>query len=277
MPTQILDYFASLVADDNTLPLTEAGFAVAQIAYPDLDLEDARSHIDTLAQKLKARIPPEMTTVDRVRALIYYFYRELGFGPNQNDYYDPDNSYLNAVIKSRRGNPLALAVLMMEFATQIDVPLKGISFPTHFLLRLTLPIGEVIIDPIDGSSLSKGRLQEMLDPYLEQQGYTNELTVPLSLFLQTATSREILIRMLGNLKAIYLQEKRWERLLAVQERLVILQPDVIEEVRDRGLAHANLKQNRRALLDLEAYIAAKPDAEDALELQESLTSLREAD
>jgi regulator of sirC expression with transglutaminase-like and TPR domain len=122
--------------------------------------------------------------------------------------------------------------------------------------------------------LSKEELQDMLDPYLEKEGIEDPNTVPLGLFLQVATHREIIARILRNLKAIYLQESRWQRLLAVQQRLVILLPDSIEEVRDRGLAYANLECFRPALEDLEAYVDARPDAADTPKLKERMPTLR---
>ncbi|MNT18647.1 hypothetical protein D3C72_1538620 [compost metagenome] len=148
------------------------------------------------------------------------------------------------------------------------------SFPNHFLLRMTIPAGEVILDPLTGETLSKERLQEMLDPYLEREGITDAGQVPLGLFLRAASHREIVARMLRNLKAIYLQESRWQRLLAVQNRLVILLPGSIEEVRDRGLAYANLECFRPALADLEAYVQARPDASDIGQIRERMPALR---
>jgi regulator of sirC expression with transglutaminase-like and TPR domain len=222
MTTKVLDYFSALVADDDSIPLTETALSIAQDAYPDLDLQAELAAIDVLVARLKNRIAEGTPAIQRLRVLNQFFYRELGFGPNANDYYDPENSYLNAVLQSRRGIPISLAVLLMEIGQQIGLPL------------MSIPAGEVVLDPLTGQTLSKEELQDMLDPYLEKEGIEDPNTVPLGLFLQVATHREIIARILRNLKAIYLQESRWQRLLAVQQRLVILLPDSIEEVRDRG-------------------------------------------
>ncbi|MNL47120.1 hypothetical protein D3C87_1698870 [compost metagenome] len=162
----------------------------------------------------------------------------------------------------------------MELGQQIGLPLKGVSFPNHFLVRMTIPAGEVVLDPLTGETLSKEQLQEMLDPYLEREGISDPNQVPLGLFLQVASHREIVARLLRNLKAIYLQESRWQRLLAVQNRLVILLPNSIEEVRDRGLAYANLECFRPALEDLEAYVQARPDAADTTQIRDRMPALR---
>lgn len=276
--TKVLDYFTSLVADDDSIPLTETALAIALDAYPDLDLQAELASIDMLAERLRKQIPGGTPAIDRLRLLNQFFYRDLGFGQNPNDYYDPDNSYLNAVLRSRRGIPISLAVLYMEIGQQVGLPLKGVAFPNHFLLRMSIPAGEVIIDPLSGHTLSKEELQEMLEPFLENEGRSsledNGDGIPLGLFLQVASHRDIIARMLRNLKAIYLQEARWQRMLGVQERLVILLPNSIEEIRDRGLAYANLECFRPAVEDLEAYLEARPDASDAEQLRERLPTLR---
>ena len=272
--TKVLDYFASLVADEHGIPLTETALSIAQDAYPDLDLQSELAALDMLAVRLKRRIAEGTPAIQRLRLLNHFFYRDLGFGANANDYYDPDNSYLNVVLRQRRGIPITLAVLYMELGQQIGLPLKGVSFPNHFLVRMTIPAGEVVLDPLTGETLSKEQLQEMLDPYLEREGISDPNQVPLGLFLQVASHREIVARLLRNLKAIYLQESRWQRLLAVQNRMVILLPNSIEEVRDRGLAYANLECFRPALEDLEAYVQARPDAADTTQIRDRMPALR---
>ena len=203
MPTQQLDYFASLVAEDEHLPLTEAAIAIAQHAYPDLDVQGVLDHIDQMAEKLKTRITPETSAIQRLQILKHYFYTELGFGPNPNDFYAPENSYLHQIIDNRRGIPISLAILMMELGNQIGLKIRGVSFPNHFMMRISLQQGEIIMDPLTGASLSKNELQEMLDPYLDAKGYRGELSLPLNIFLRASSPREILSRFLRNLKMIY--------------------------------------------------------------------------
>ena len=275
MPTQQLDYFASLVSEDEHLPLTEAAIAIAQHAYPDLVVQHVMDEIDALAGKLKQRINKEMSGLQKLQILKQFFYKELGFGPNRNDYYDPDNSYIHSVLSTRRGIPISLALILMELGHQIHLPIKGVSFPNHFMIRLSLPQGEVIIDPLTGTSLSKQELQEMHDPYLDAQGYRGEYQLPLAAFLRSASAREILSRFLRNLKAIYSQQERWERLLGIQQRLVILLPDAVEEIRDRGLALAQLDYIRPAVEDMRRYIDEVPDASDFEEIQAQLIELEQ--
>jgi regulator of sirC expression with transglutaminase-like and TPR domain len=271
--TRVLDYFSALVAEDDGLPLTETALSLAQDAYPDVDLQATLAEIDELVVRLKRRMPEEVDLMQKVGIMNRFFFRELGFAGNVNDYYDPDNSHLNVVLKRRRGIPISLAVLYLEMAEQVGIPARGVSFPGHFLLRVTTPEGEVMLDPTNGKSLSEPEMVEMLEPFVTSAG--DSISRALRMLLQPATQREIVARMLGNLKSIYLQTERWQRLLAVQERLVILLPDSIEEVRDRGFAYARLDYLRPALEDLERYLGDRPDADDATVVESQLHELRQ--
>lgn len=273
MPTQQLDYFTSLVAEDEHFPLTEATVAVAQHAYPDLDVQGVLDQIDQWGNKLKQRITSDTPPIQRLQLLKHFFYKELGFGPNPNDFYAPENSYLHQIIENRRGIPISLAILMMELGQQIGLNIRGVSFPNHFMMRISLQQGEIIMDPLNGESLSKNQLQEMLDPYLDAKGYRGELSLPLNIFLRASSSREILSRFMRNLKMIYSEDERWERLLGIQERLVILLPESSEEVRDRGLIFAQLEYVRPAIADLHRYLSEMPGAEDAADIREHIATL----
>jgi regulator of sirC expression with transglutaminase-like and TPR domain len=273
MTTLTLDYFTSLVAEDESLPLTEAALALAQDAYPDLDLQGSLAEIDELVVRVRRRIPEDADVKQKVGVLNRFFFRELGFTSNRNDYYDPDNSHLNMVLKRRRGIPISLAVIYLEMSEQLGIPVRGIAFPGHFLLRVTTPEGDVMLDPTTGHSLSESQMVEMLEPYVQRVG--ESIGSALRTLLQPATRREILSRMLRNLKGVYLQTERWQRLLAVQQRLVILMPGSIEEVRDRGFAYARLDYLRPAMEDLRHYLDDRPDAEDATVVESELHELRQ--
>jgi len=274
MVIKSLDYFASLVQQDESIPLFEAALAIAQDVDPQLDLGAIQAEVDMLAAKLQKRLAPDASSIQKLRLLNHFFYRELGFAGNVNDYYDPDNSYLHRVIDTRRGIPISLAVLYMELAQQIGLNVKGISFPGHFLMKLSVQAGEIVLDPFNGASLSREELEERLEPYFEQQSYPG--AIPLAYYLHAAHPREILVRMLRNLKTLFVEHMCWQRVLGIQQRLVILLPDEITERRDRGLAYANLECPQAALADLEAYLAERPYASDAEVLRSKLPELREA-
>lgn len=269
-----LNYFASLVQQDSCIPLFEAALAVAQDADPQLDLSAPQAELDMFADKLQRRLPADTSLIQKLRMLNHFFYRELGFAGNVNDYYAPENSYLHRVIATRRGIPISLAVVYMELAQQIGLNVKGVSFPGHFLMKLSIQSGEVVLDPFNGASLSREELEERLEPYLGDRDCPAKIT--LAAHLQPAQPREILARMLQNLKALFLDHQYWDRVLGVQERLVILLPAEIAERRDRGLAYANMECPQAALRDLEAYLAACPHAVDADAIRGMLPELRDA-
>jgi regulator of sirC expression with transglutaminase-like and TPR domain len=269
-----LEYFASLVADDAHFALTEAAISLAQDEVPALDAQMVLAEIDAVAQTLKRRIPADVVPVQKLRFLNRYFFQELGFAGNVNDYYASANSYLHEVLRTRRGIPISLAVLYIELAMQIGLTARGVSFPGHFLVKVKMPQGEVVIDPFTGQSLSRDELDERLMPYKRRQGLLGEFDMPLGLFLQSASPREVLARMLRNLKEIHRSAEDWPRLLAVQQRLVVLLPRDWDERRDRGLAQAELGVWDAAADDLDAYVQHSPQAEDRSAIAERAAELR---
>jgi regulator of sirC expression with transglutaminase-like and TPR domain len=271
-----LQYFASLVAEDQGFALLEAAIAVAQDEYPQLDPQGVLAQVDALADRLKRRIPADAAVLQKLRFLNRYFFQDLGFAGNVNNYYDPRNSYLHEVLNTRRGIPITLALLYTELATQIGLRARGISFPGHFLVKLRATKGEVVIDPLNGQSLSREDLEERLAPYRRERGLTGEFDVPLGLFLQAAAPRDVIARLLRNLKEIHRTAEDWPRLLAVCERLVVLLPQAWEERRDRGLTQAELGHDGAAAADLAAYLKHMPDAEDAASLRQRLEELSDS-
>jgi regulator of sirC expression with transglutaminase-like and TPR domain len=269
-----LQYFASLVAEDQGFALLEAAIAVGQDEHPRLDPQGVLAQIDALAERLKRRIPPDAVVLQKLRFLNRFFFQDLGFAGNVNNYYDPRNSHLHEVLNTRRGIPITLALLYIELATQIGLSARGVSFPGHFLVKLRASKGEVVIDPLSGYSLSREELEERLAPYRAQHGLSGEFEMPLGLFLQAAQPRDTLARLLRNLKEIHRSAEDWPRLLAVCERLVVLLPQAFEERRDRGLTHAELGHDAAAAADLAAYLQQRPDADDAASLLKRLRRLR---
>lgn len=277
--TTPLEYFATLVsesAEQEALPLTEAAIAIAQDNYPRLDLGAVQFELDRLAATLRARLPSDASMVHRLRSLNHYFYKELGFQGNRNDYYDPDNTYLNRVLERRRGIPISLAILYMEIGEQIGLPLRGVSFPGHFLVKLTVRSGDIYLDPYTGQSLSREELEERLAQFLEARKMEVRADLALIPAIQEAPARDILVRMLRNLKGIYHDRRDFDRLLAVQQRLVILRPEAAEERRDRGLIYAQLECSRAALDDLNYYLKQQPDAAESEEIRRTIAILKEA-
>jgi regulator of sirC expression with transglutaminase-like and TPR domain len=179
-------------------------------------------------------------------------------------------------LRTRRGIQISLAVLWVELAQGLGLHARGVCFPGHFMAKVNLPKGQVVIDPFTGQSLSREDLAERLEPYKRRSGLTGEFDVPLGLYLQSAPPRDIIARMLRNLKEIHRAQEDWQRLIAVQDRLIVLMPQAWGEYRDRGLAHAEQGHSAQAVQDLEVYLQHAQDALDIDIVAERVAGLRRA-
>lgn len=271
-----LEYFATLVQSDEDFPLLEAAISIGQDEYPDLDVQQVLGEVDQLLARLKRRVPADAVPLQKLRAINQFFFRDLSFRGNVNNYYDPDNSYVSVVLKTRCAIPISLAVLWLELAQGLGLAARGVGFPGHFMVKVNLPKGQVVIDPMDGQSLSREQLAERLEPFRRRSGLVDEFEVPLGLYLQATPAREIIARMLRNLKEIYRTQEDWPRMLAVQDRLVILLPQAWAEYRDRGLAHAELGHCAEAVADLEQYLGNVEEALDLDAISARVVELRRA-
>jgi regulator of sirC expression with transglutaminase-like and TPR domain len=227
-----LEYFETLVQSDDHFPLLEAVASLAQDEYPDIDVEALLEQVDQLSERLARRIPADSGSLHKLRMLNNYFYGELGFAGNLNNYYDPDNSFLNQVLSQRRGISVSLAVIWLELAQAIGLDAQGVGFPGHFLVKVRLPYpheGHVVMDPLNGQSLSKEDLSERLLPHYTESGLVSEGELSdmfIQLHLRAATPREMVARMLRNLDEIYSAHEDEARRLLIKRRLNVLLPPV---------------------------------------------------
>ncbi len=269
-----LSYFKSLVGAEGHFPLLEAAASIAQDEEPQLDIQDVLATCDALLVRLKRRVKSEADPMRKLSVLNQFFYTDLGFSGNANNFYAPENSYVNEVLQSRRGIPISIAVIWLELAQALGLKAEGVSFPGHFLVKVTLPEGLVVLDPLTGESLGLDNLAERLAPFRPILGDSSDIDTPLGLFLQPAQPREILSRMLRNLKEIFSSQEDWPRLIGVLDRLIVLNPLALDEKRDRGLAFMELGQVQEARDDLLQYLMARPDARAVAEIQKRLASLQ---
>jgi len=272
-----LEAFAQLLGrDDGHIDLARACLMVAQDVYPGLDVERYLGEIERMALRLRGSIGPQGGAEERVVALNRYLFEELGYRGNAGDYYDPRNSYLNEVIDRRTGIPITLAVLYMELGRRAGLPLEGVSFPGHFLVRLRLRAGMLVLDPFSGGApLSEDELRERLQRVIPE-GFVDRLPVaelPLEEFLEPATKRQILARLLRNLKGIYRERDKPEQMLDVLNRMLVVAPESSAELRDRGIVYQRLECYRAALKDLSAYVEREPEAADFDDVRERLMEL----
>jgi regulator of sirC expression with transglutaminase-like and TPR domain len=272
-----LEPFRALMAQaDARIELARACLMIARDAYPELDIAHYLGQIERFGLRLRPQLA-HSGVEDKVIALNEFLFGELGFGGNFDSYYDPRNSYLNEVIDRRIGIPISLSILYMEVGRRIGLPLEGVSFPGHFLVRLKLRGGMLVLDPFAGGApQSEDDLRERLARVVPK-GATGGVPIeslPLEQFLEPASHRQILARVLRNLKSIYRDADEPARLLGVLNRILIVSPDATAELRDRGLVYQRLECWQPALADLAAYLEREPDAPDGEELRLQLMALR---
>jgi regulator of sirC expression with transglutaminase-like and TPR domain len=273
-PTAAVARFRDLInRPDDEIDLAEAALLIAKSVNADLDIERYLSQIESLALQLAERLSDSLSETDRILALNRFLFDELGFAPNVENYYDPRNSFLNEVLERRVGIPISLSILYIEVGRRVGLPLRGVSFPGHFLVKCKVNDGLIVLDPYcRGVSLSLHDLQRRLR---EVKGGEVSRAI-IAGMLVSADKKEILARVLRNLKAIYVERDEHNAALSVMEWIITLTPTDAAEVRDRGLLLAKLECPRAALEDFERYLELAPDAEDAHELRTRMVELRQA-
>jgi regulator of sirC expression with transglutaminase-like and TPR domain len=252
---------------EDELDLAEAVLVVAAEACPELDADRCIARLDALADQARPAVEAEQGVFARATRLLRFLCEEQGFVGNQTDYYDPRNSFLNEVIERRTGIPITLSIVYLELARRLDLPMAGVGFPGHFLVR-AVDDASVLIDVFFGRVVTRDDLLELLQ---QAEGEDAELEEE---HLHPAGAREILGRLLTNLKHVYYSREELEEALGCSERVLLLLPDHPIELRDRGLIYAKLECFGPALRDLERYVElGGPRAEASV--SEMLENLRE--
>lgn len=249
------------LADEADIPLFEAGLWIAKDEYPALDLE---AHLDALHRMaLKARRAVRSagdSDLDRLRALNRLFFEELAFNGNHLDFDDPKNSYLNEVLERKLGIPISLSMIYMDIANEAGFSMHGVSFPGHFLVKYPVSEGVIVLDAFyRGRTLGIDELKARASSALGDVDLSDDDVPSL---LHSASKKQILARMLRNLKTLYAQEKVFDKALRVADRLVTLEPQNAEEVRDRGLYYRELGAHAQGAQDLRNYLQREPEAAD---------------
>ncbi len=256
---------------EGEIPLTEAALLVASHRHPDLDVRHYLDVIKGFGESVSARIATDSGPAEKVAALNHYLFDELGFEPNAKDYYDPRNSLLNEVMERRTGIPITLSLIYMAVGSRLGLTLKGVCYPGHFLVKCRLPEGMIVLDPFfRGQSLAITDLQRMLR---ETRGGEVSRAIVAGL-LVAASNRQILLRMLRNLKGIYLHNREFDNALTIMNWIVAADPRQAVEVRDRGVVYQELECFRAAAADFERYLELAPGCADGDGVRQRLLQLR---
>ena len=247
--------FDSIVTSpDEEIDLVRTALLIAATEYPELNVERELYRIGLLADGIAHRIYDDPSPLYHLNTLSEYLFDELGFRGNYENYYDPRNSFLNDVIERRLGIPITLSMLYIEVGSQLGVPLKGVGMPGHFLVKHA-EIDDLFVDPFQNGILLT--VAECEAKFMQAtHGH-----MPWDMrYLSPISSREFVARMLRNLKAIYLQRGEYQRVLSTIDRLLSIQPEASDELRDRGVVNYRLGNHEEALRDLKTYVtnAARP-------------------
>jgi len=254
------------------LTLLAAAAQVPLYADPGCNPQRVLDQVRSWAAQLRARVAPDASPLARLRLLNHFFFVELGFAGAGDDYASVDNSFLHRVIARRRGIPITLSLLYIELGRAAGLRLAGVSFPGHFLVRLSLNAGTVFVDVFGGGvSLTADDLRGRLRATLPDAS-----DLPLAPYLRAASENEILARLLRNLKAIHWQAQQWPAALEVVNRLVLVLPEAAQERLDRAWLHERLECPRAAAAALLAYLALCPPRREAEDVRQRLAMLRGA-
>ena len=244
--------------------LAPAAFAIAGVEYPALDAAPYLQRLERMGEAAAGRLQRQRGTGVQtlIATLNAYLYEELGFSGNREHYDDPRNSFLNEVFDRRIGIPISLAVVYLEIGRRAGLPLEGVNFPGHFLVRAPAqPAGadeDLIIDPFHSGAL----LSEVDCRHLLRQHVGEEAAFDRGL-LATATRQQIVVRMLVNLKRLYVRMRSFPQARAIADLLLAVDPSALAELRDRGLLAYHMEDFAAALKDLEAYLRLMPRGDAA--------------
>jgi regulator of sirC expression with transglutaminase-like and TPR domain len=250
------------------IALLPAVIAIARDEYPQLDGAALSQRVQGLALSLRERVGVAAPLAEKLQALNHFLFVEQGFSGNHAEFYDPRNSYLNDVLDRRLGIPISLAILQIECARALEVDLEGVSFPGHFLVRVPMDDGLLVMDPYHrGRSVGADELRQRARPHFGDRDIDDQQLLQM---LAPASNRAIVARMLRNLKGIYAEQENWEKALRCADRLVSQGLAQAEDRRDRGMFYLRVGLGPRAVDDLRHYLEKAPEAGDAQEVRDAL-------
>jgi regulator of sirC expression with transglutaminase-like and TPR domain len=251
-------FAAHITAPEQDVDLALAALLVAAEEYPQLEPELYLRRLDLLAERVRDRLADETAPLVVLHEMNRVLFEDEGFRGNAEAYYDPRNSFLNDVLDRRLGIPLTLSIVYLEVGWRLGVPLTGVNFPGHFLVRYEGAALQLLVDPFQkGEVRFQDQAQELLD-----RVYGGEVRLQPQ-YLRRAGKKDIIIRLLANLKGVYLNVRDDARALAAIERILLVRPSAVEETRDRGMVLARVGRVDEAIVELRSYLSTLPDAPDA--------------
>ena len=266
---ELFSLFVSPDLEDEKIDLTRAALLIARTEYPNLDIEEYAGRIERMARRVAA-IAADLDQKRTLAALNSVVFEEARLRGNREDYYDPRNSFLNDVLDRGLGVPITLSIIYMEVAKRVGLPLSGVGMPGHFLLKHYGEAGqEILIDCFNrGDVLSRQDCQTRLDEI-----YSGEMKLRPE-FLHPIGRRQILTRMLNNLKTVYLSTRNFRKALPVADLILVIYPQSAEDVKQRALLRYSMGMQGLASEDLDEYLKLSPSASDTEEIRQMTMSIR---
>jgi regulator of sirC expression with transglutaminase-like and TPR domain len=270
---EVIQAFAALVRaeiEDERIDLLRAALTFARIEEPALDVEHYVRRVDALAKRVAAKIQDADDPAQTIAALNQVLFQEEVFRGNTVDYYSPRNSFLQNVLDRQLGIPISLALVYMEVARRVEFPLFGVGMPGHFLLKhYDLDGRSTLIDVFErGSIVTEEDCRQKLNSI-----YAGQLSLQPE-FLLPVTRRQMLTRMLNNLRSVYISQRDFRRAVQVVDLILVIYPRSPEDVKQRAVLRFNLDDYRGALSDFDEYVKMSPDASDVEEIKQTALSLR---
>lgn len=259
----------AIARPDADIDLALAALHIAQLEYPDLDPAPTLHQLDAIAEAIAPQLPAQRYPLKVIQGINQYLFDELGFAGNQGHYYDPRNSFLNDVVDRRLGIPLTLSIIYLEVASRLGFPMVGVGMPGHFIIRPQVAEMALYVDPFHRGEVM---FPEDCERRLEQV-YQRPVKLTPEL-LPEVTPRQCLVRMLTNLKVLYLKEGAFAKAIATIDGLLVLTPDSPMELRDRGLVLYELERWQEAQENLERYLDLLPSAQDQRVIEQLLAYMQ---
>jgi regulator of sirC expression with transglutaminase-like and TPR domain len=271
--TGLTEAFAALVGphvDDEQIDLVRGALTIARTEYPELNIESYVRRVDELALQAESRVTEVGDAAETIAAVNYVLFQEAGLRGNREDYYDPRNSFLNDVLDRCLGIPITLALIYMEVGRRLGFPLFGVGMPGHFLLKnYDIDGSETLIDCFNGGDILNAQdCQRRLDEI-----YSGQMTLRPE-FLFAVSRRQMLTRILNNLKTVYMTARNFKKVLPLVDLVLVIYPRSPEDVKQRALLRYSLGQTRAAADDLEEYLKMSPEASDSDEIRQTALSIR---
>jgi len=254
---------------DAAVPLAEAALIMACEEYPQLELSPYLDMLDHIAEVAQEKLTPSDGPMETARKINSVLFGSFGFRGNTEDYYDPRNSFFNDVLDRRVGIPITLSSVYIEVSRRLNFPIAGVGMPGHFIVKYFAPREEFFIDPYNsGEILTRDDCRDRLH---EQFGDAVQFSDRL---LARVTTCQILLRMLNNLKDIYLKGHATDKCLSIVDMMLMVDSEDLIQFRDRGLLRLQLRQFEGAGKDLEHYLQHSPHAQDREEIENHVKELK---